>query len=51
MQTMKKNYVKKIYIFIIKYLEIKRQLCQMAMYINSTHEYLTHGDSYHAVLF
>ena len=48
---MKKNQVKKIHIFIIKYLENKLQLCQMDVHINSTHEYLTDDDSHHAVLF
>ena len=42
---MKKNQVEKIHIFIIKYLESKRQLSQMAVHINSTHEYLADGDS------
>ena len=48
---MKKNQVKKIHIFIIKYLENKRQLIQMVVHINSTHEHLTDGDSHHTVLF
>ena len=48
---MKKNHVKKIHIFIIKYIENNRQLSQMAVHINSTQEYLVDGDSHHAVLF
>ena len=48
---MKKNQVKKIHIFIIKLSENKRQISQIAVHINSTHEYLTAGDSHHAVLF
>ena len=28
-----------------------RPLSQMTMHMNSTHEYLTDGDSHHAVLF
>ena len=48
---MKKNQVKKIHIFIIKCLENKRQLSQMAQHIIPTHGHLTDGDSHHAVLF
>ena len=36
---------------MIKYLENKHQLNQMAVQINITHKYLTDGDSHHAVLF
>ena len=48
---MKKNQVRKMHIFIIKYLENRRQRSQMAVHINSTHEYLTDGESHHSVLF